>query len=105
MPPSSGGTSLPQESGQSGTDKAASVLVTRLPATTSRKVHTATRTVNRCSQRLSIIYRCISNAAGFPDLPQSLKEPLPHGRGSVGAPYPLTVKSAVLLSLAPTVTC
>src|ERR1039457_2846923 len=74
MPPSRGGTSLPKESGQSGIDSAASLLVTRPPAITSSRVHTATNTEYRCSQTFPIGYRSVQ---GLGRLPGNLPDVLP----------------------------
>src|ERR1017187_3095651 len=49
MPPSIGGTSFPQLSGQSEMARDASLLVTRAPATTSARVHNAVNTAKRRS--------------------------------------------------------
>src|ERR1022692_1293937 len=51
MPPSMGGTSFPQLSGQSEMARDASLLVTRAPATTSSNVHKAVNTAKRLSPR------------------------------------------------------
>src|SRR5258707_2252908 len=50
MPPSSTGTMRPQESGQSGTDCAASLLVTSPPAITSKNVQATNTDVERRSR-------------------------------------------------------
>ena len=53
-PPVISGITCPYESGQSGTDSPASLLVTEAPASTSNNVHTATRIAYRCSQGVCI---------------------------------------------------
>src|ERR1039458_9161915 len=65
MPPSMGGTSLPQLSGQSEMARDASLLVTRAPATTSSRVHNAVNTAKRRSPGEGIGNRCRKSGAGF----------------------------------------
>src|SRR5713226_8936063 len=48
MPPTMGGVSVPYESGQSGTERAASFDVTNAPAISRINVQMARNTANRC---------------------------------------------------------
>src|SRR5258708_32333425 len=52
-PPScrSEGNQVPNDFGQSGTESAATLEVTRAPATNNRTVHSSTKTANLCSPR------------------------------------------------------
>src|ERR1017187_7321592 len=65
MPPSMGGTSFPQLSGQSEMARDAPLLVTRAPATTSSRVHNAVNTAKRRSPGEGIGNRCRESGAGF----------------------------------------
>src|SRR5689334_15448381 len=49
IPPTIGGVTDPQASGQVGTERPASLEVTRAPATSSKKVQQAVNTAYRCS--------------------------------------------------------
>src|SRR5271157_3050502 len=107
MPPSMGGTSFPQLSGQSEMARDASLLVTRAPATTSSRVETETSTAKGRSPDEGIGDRCGRNGAGFSkSLPLDRRTRAADRRlntDRLSNHQPLMVKSRVLLSLAPTV--
>src|ERR1017187_1343700 len=131
MPPSIGGTSFPQLSGQSEMARDASLLVTRAPATTSSNVHKAVNTAKRLSPRDRVErapaewggqfwpqpalagFRCCPARPATSRLPHFFMRfcgpPALRNRRQrpivCPAAYPLIVKSSVLLSLAPTVIC
>ncbi len=59
MPPSNGGTRWPQFRGQSGTARAASLLVTNPPAVTSASVHAATTSGKRRRNYPLMVKSCV----------------------------------------------